>query len=261
MRMRSALLALSMATFGVGVLSTGTANAASLQASITCDSATNQISTRLTGPFISNRSFIVRFTVLTGGRVTTGGTVSALPEVGRSFSVPITTGSDPNVDVAGYTRSWNASDYAYYSETVRVTLLTPEGAQYSAYRDATCTRDERTTVQLHCDPEAHTITATTTGVNFAQNRPTQTEYRWITTHQATKDSPRFSGPHGDDRPFVTRRVTVSESGSWSDTGYVHNISSDPYYYDQKLTFKVRDVWTNVVVGQGTAYCLYVDKGR
>ncbi|RFS86969.1 hypothetical protein D0T12_01535 [Actinomadura spongiicola] len=260
MRMRSALLALTMATFGVGVLSTGTANAASLTASITCDSATNRISTRLTGPFISNRSFVVRFTVLTGSRVTTGGAIGPLPESGSSVSVPMTTGSDPNVDVAGYTRSWNASDYAFYSETVRVSLLTPEGVQYT-YRDASCSRDERTTVQLRCDPEARTITATTTGVNFAQNRPTQTEYRWLTTHQAEKNSPRFSGPYGDDRPFVTRRVTVSESGSWSDTGYVHNISEDPYYYDQTVTFKVRDVWSNLLVGQGTAYCLYANKGR
>ncbi|TYK44061.1 hypothetical protein [Actinomadura decatromicini] len=257
MRMRSALLALTMATFGTGVLSTGTANAAPLKASITCDSASNRISTRLTGALVPNFTYTVKFTVWTGSRVTTGGAISSLPELGSSVSVPMTTGSDPNVDVAGYTRSWNAADYAYYGETVRVTVLNPNGGTV-AERDASCSQDKRVTVQLRCAPEAHTVTATTAGVNFLGNRSVWTEYVYSTTSQSSADGLRFTRHNISGRPDVTHSVTVPESGQWSDTGYVHELSGDPYYYDETVTVIVRDRLSNLVVGQGTAYCVYAD---
>jgi hypothetical protein len=261
MRIRSVLLALTVATgtlsVGVGSLGAGTASAATpLTASITCDSATDTISTRLTGTLVSNFSYVMKFQVLNGSQVTTDGAINSIAAKGSSVSVPVTTGTNPDVDVAGYTRSWPAEDYAFYTETVRVFVLNSSGGQIT-YRDATCVRDMRTTVNLICDQEAHTITATAAGVGFPTQRPVRAAYTWTSTQQSTAGGPTFTR-QSLGTPDVVHSVTVPESGAWSDVGYVQQITSDPYYLSEKVVVWVRDVFSNLPVGQGTASCVYAD---
>jgi hypothetical protein len=259
MRIRSLLPALTAAAAtlsGVGSLGTGTAAAATpLTATITCDSATNTISTRLTGTLVPNFSYTMKFTVWSGSQVTTAGTIGGLPALGTSVSVPVTTRSNPDVDVAGYTRSWPAANYVFYTETVRVSVLNSSGGEIT-WRQGTCIHDLRTKVRLTCDQEAHTITATAEGANFAR-RPTRAEYTFTATSQATADSPAFTR-QPSSTPDVVHSVPVSESGAWSDAGYVHQVSGDPYFLREGVVVWVRDVWSNLPVGQGTASCVYAD---
>jgi hypothetical protein len=259
-RFRSLFLTLTVATVtlsGVGSLGAGTAAAATpLTASITCDSATNTISTRLTGTLAPNFSYTMKFTVWSGSQVTTAGTISGLPAWNTSVSVPVTTGSNPDVDVAGYTRSWPAANYVFYTETVRVSVLNSSGGEIT-WRQGTCVRDLRTTVDLTCDQEAHTITATATGAGFAR-RPTRAEYAYGYTYQPTADSLAFT-LQPSSTPDVVHSVPVSESGTWSDVGFVHQEGDDePYFLSENVVVWVRDVWSNLPVGQGTASCVYAD---
>jgi hypothetical protein len=116
-------------------------------------------------------------------------------------------------------------------------------------------------VTLNCDRTTHTITETTTGVNYQPNQLLRVEYRKISTYQATADSIRFTGPLGGSQPDFTHSATASASGTWSDTGWASTISPDPYYLDEQVTVVVRDLSTNLVVGGGSAYCLYIDQGH
>jgi hypothetical protein len=232
-----------------------------LKASIVCDSTTNTISTSVSGGagyFTPNMPVNVRFLVYSGTYVTetAEGIVSA---VGSSITVPTTTAADGSVSIAGYTRSWQASDYVFYTETVKVSVLNTSGAELGSSQ-ATCTRDLRTTVTLDCDPEAHTITARSAGVGFTQMDwagSVRVEYLYSTTNQPAPGYPTFTSslalyPNGVHYP------TTTETGSWSDLGYVQTITTDPYYYSETVVVVVRDRANSYIIGSGSASCVYAD---
>lgn len=256
MRVRSVLLALATAT-GMLYAGAGTASASTPPtASITCDSTTNTISTHFSGTLAANTSYIIKFTASKGSQVTTAGAISSLPALNSSLSVPVTTGASPDVSVAGYTRDWQAADFVFYTETVQVTVQVPGGGE-TPVSNATCTRDQRVTVNLACDHDAQTITATSAGTGFPTQRPLRAEYSFGSTFQATSDSLTFTRQITSP-PDNINAVTVPESGAWSDVGYVHSIDTEPFFLSEKVIAVVRDVLTNLVVGQGTASCVYAD---
>jgi hypothetical protein len=55
-----------------------------------------------------NFSFKVKFEAFQGTYVTTSKAMGMIPAKGSSVTVPVTTGSDGNLSVAGYTRAWPA---------------------------------------------------------------------------------------------------------------------------------------------------------
>jgi hypothetical protein len=232
-----------------------------LKASITCDSTTNTISTSVSGGqnlFTPNMPVNVRFLVYYGSYVSAT-TESLISAKGSSITVPTTTAADGSVSVAGYTRSWQASDYVFYTETVRVTVLSTAGAELGSSQ-ATCTRDLRTTVTLDCDQEAHTITARSAGVGFTQMAVPGTvrvEYEYSSTQQAAPGYPTFTRVLMGT-PDVVHSVATTETGAWSDLGYVHNITTDPYYRDETVVVVVKDPSNSLVIGRGSAFCVYAD---
>ncbi|TDD70564.1 hypothetical protein E1293_34685 [Actinomadura darangshiensis] len=235
----------------------GAANAATpLTATITCDRTANTISARLSGnasTMPAGRAVIVDFTVLTGSSVTIGGTSAALPDVGRRLaSVPATVGSDWSLNVDGYTKPWNAADYSFYTETVRVSLRAPTGEQLGNRTDGTCTYDTRTQLALTCDPATNTFAARLEGENFTPGQPLKVRYYNKPVFQATADGIRWT-----TTPYLTAEqdFTPSADGTWVNTAYAETVT--PHYY---LSYDVRaDVTerqTGRIVARATAYCLY-----
>jgi len=95
------------------------------------------------------------------------------------------------------------------------------------------------------------------GAASGAGRPTVVGYRTAVISQATADSPRFRGEPLGSTWEVTHRVTPAADGTWADTGYVHSITSNPYYYAEELTVGIMDL-NGTVVGSGTAQCVFHD---
>lgn len=261
--MRIRALPLILAVTVVALLSPARAAyaATALKASITCDSTTNTISTSVSGGqgrFTPNMPVNVRFLAYYGSYATAT-TESLISAMGSSITVPTTTTADGSVSVAGYTRSWQASDFVFYTETVRVTVLSTAGAELGS-SEATCTRDPRTTVTLDCDQEAHTITARSAGVGFTQMAvpgSVRVEYEYSWTQQAAPGYPTFKKAL-TGTPDAVHRVATTEAGAWSDLGYVHNITTDPYYRDETVVVVVKDPNNGFIIGRGSAFCVYAN---
>jgi hypothetical protein len=264
MRSRVRTLLLGVVVAGSVLLApAGVADAATgkVQAVVTCDPTTNTITASVSsgaGWFAPNSPVTVEFQVYAGSYVTTAGTSGMIP-TGSRTTVAATTAADGSLSVTGYTRSWQAANYLFYTETARVTVRNGAG-QWMYERDGTCTHDLRTTVTLDCDREAHTITARAAGVNYRANGTVRVSYLYSTTSQASAGSPRFTSSYAP-YPYATpHTVTASAAGTWSDVGYVIKYpTGDPYYLDQRLQVEVRDGSTGWVVGRGSAYCLYADQ--
>ncbi len=266
MRLRVLVLTL-VATVGALLSPVGAAHAAvgPVRASIVCDSATNTISTSASGGggwFTPNSPINVQFLVYYGSYVTATAE-NLISAKGSTITVQTTSAADGSVSVAGYSRSWNASTYIFYTETVRVTATDPATGHASG-GDATCTQDPRTTVTLTCDQRAQTITAGAAGDGFTQlasplasNGYVRVEYTWTGTSQATADSPAFTRQL-PSTPDVTHWVKAT-AGAWSDVGFVHSVTTNPYYLDQTVVVTVRDNYNSFVIGRGTASCVYADQ--
>jgi hypothetical protein len=52
-------------------------------------------------------------------------------------------------------------------------------------------------------------------------------------------------------------VIPDSAGTFSDVGYVRTFTTDPYYYSEDLRVAVRDVQSYLIVGRGTAFCVYI----
>jgi hypothetical protein len=257
MRIRALLLAAATAaaTAATLVLPAGPATAATpLTAAITCDSATETISTRLSGGLVPNFSYKLKFEAFQGSYVTTAKAMGVIPAKGSSITVPVTTGPDGNVSVAGYTRAWPAPNYLFYTETVRVHVMRASDGVEVMYRDATCVHDLRTTFRLDCDREAHAITAATEAVNYPADELLRVEHKTRTTYQYTPDSIRWT----TELPTSSTTVRVPESGTWSDSRST-TINSDFYYYARQTTLVIKDYFSGLVVGGGSASCVYADQ--
>jgi hypothetical protein len=225
-------------------------------ASITCDSATDTISTRLSGALAPNYSYQLKFEVYQGSYVTTAQAMGTIPAKGTSVTVPVTTGSDGLVSVAGYTRGWPAQSYLFYTETVRVHVLrASDGVQVESH-DATCAYDLRTRLTVACDRQAHTVTATTDARSYPGGEHLVIAYRSVTTSQSTPDSLRFTSQVLGPADFY-HTAQVPASGTWSDAGYTITFTTDPYYYERSTTIVVTDQ-SGLVVGSGAAGCVYAD---
>jgi hypothetical protein len=173
------------------------------------------------------------------------------PEEGLAATRP-----DGSLSVSGYSRSWQASDYLFYTETVRVTVRNGAG-QSLVVKEATCTRDLGTTATIDCDQAAHTITARTAGAGFIRNDPVRIAYFVSATSQATADSPRFSSFSLGTPDIVHTQIPVA--GAWSDTGFAINITTDFFYYAESIQVRVT-TGTGLLVGQGSASCVLIDHG-
>jgi hypothetical protein len=263
MRSRVRTLLLGVVVAGSVLLApAGVADAATgkVQAVVTCDPTTNTITASVAsgaGWFAPNSPVTVEFLVYRGSYVTTAGTSGLIP-TGSRTTVAATTAADGSLSVTGYTRSWQAANYLFYTETARVTIRNSAG-QWMYERDGTCTHDLRTTVSLACDPEARTITASAAGVGYRANGAIRVAYTWSGTSQAAADSLAFTRQAVDQYPYVSHNVTASATGAWSDVGYVKTVSTDPYYLDHKVNVEVKDYWNGYVIGRGSAFCVYADQ--
>jgi hypothetical protein len=227
---------------------------------VTCDPATNTISATFTGGAGSfttpNQPVTVEFLVYKGSYATTSGTSGVIP-TGSRTTVAATIAADGSLNVAGYSRSWQAANYLFYTETARVTIRNSAGQQFFQ-RDGTCTHDLRTIVRVECDRGARTITASAAGTNYPANGSVRVNYFRTSTQQATPDSPRFTGSNAGPYPDASHTVRAAASGLWSDVGWVHTITTDPYYLDEKVLVEVLHPM-GFVIGRGTAFCVYTDQ--
>ena len=264
--MRSRAYALLLAALVAGSLllaPVGTANAVPNppQAVVTCDTATNTISATFTsgaGSFTTpNQPVTVEFLVYKGSYATVGGT-SGVISTGSRTTVAATIAADGSLNVAGYNRSWQAANYLFYTETARVTIRNSGGQPVYLQRDGTCTHDLRTTVRVECDRGAHTITASAAGASYPANGNVRVNYIRTSTQQATPDSPRFTSFNAGPFPDASHTAMASASGAWSDVGWVHTITTNPYYLDQKVLVEVLHPM-GFVIGRGTAFCVYTDQ--
>ncbi|MFI0371742.1 hypothetical protein ACH35V_28075 [Actinomadura sp. 1N219] len=239
---------------------TGTASAAADdpgpgRAEITCDASTGKISTRLTGTWVPGFAYQAEFRLLTGSFVRTDGSLGWVPQ----FPAVTGTGtgaSNGALNIDGYTRDWNASDYLFYTETVQVIVRNSAGAQVSE-RKATCNRDARTTYTLTCDPATHTISATVSATRYRSNSRVYVEYNRITTYQYTPDSTRWTSWPSSQKPDISHSALTDADGNWSDLGYSYTFKSEPYYYEQTVEVIVK-LSDGTIVGRGSDHCVYAD---
>lgn len=262
MRMRSAALVFTSVLASVFLPPSAGYAATSPTARITCDRATDTISTHMSGGagwLLPNRAVTVQFLVLSGSFVTPT-TFAPIP-AGGGTTVSTTTGPDGSIDIAGYTRTAPLHTYMFYTETVRATVRDAAGTVL-IWNEATCSHDERTTVTLTCDRSARTITAAAGGTSYQLHRSVSVWYTWTRTSRPTATEPGFTRRNLNP-PDVNNRV-LPTAGSWSDVGYVHSISTDPYYLDESVdvvvwaTYVGEVVVTQVVVGRGKASCVYAN---
>ncbi|TDD33005.1 hypothetical protein E1287_20675 [Actinomadura sp. KC06] len=239
---------------------TGTASAAPDdlgpgRAEITCDASTGKISTRLTGKWVPGFAYQAEFRLLTGSFVRTDGSLGRVPQ----FPAVTGTGtgaSNGALNIDGYTRDWNASDYLFYTETVRVIVRNSAGAQV-AQKDATCYRDVYTTYTITCDRSAHTVSATVSGTRYRPNGQVVIEYNRVTTSQRAPGEFRWTSMNLGPTPEISHREPTDANGSWSDLGYSHTFTTDPYYYSQTVHVIVKHT-DGTVIGRGSDHCVYAD---
>ncbi len=246
-----------VATLVPMVSSAGPADAGTpFKPAIACNAATNTISTSVSGGMLMpNQPVRVAFRVQYGSYVTTTGSQGVISQTGSTMTVPAVTAADGSVRATGYSRAWQASSYAFYTETVYVSITNTTGGQLVA-GSATCSRDLRTTVTLTCDQQAHTITARTSGIGYTQPSRVRIDYTYTLTSQATPSTPRFIR-YNAQPPDVVHYATTS-GGAWSDLGYVHTITGDRYYLAETVMVTVRGDW-GIIIGRGETSCVYADQ--
>ncbi|GAA1585327.1 hypothetical protein GCM10009789_43720 [Kribbella sancticallisti] len=255
-RITATIVTAVVALLTSSVLTTGPAAAAAgpLIASIDCDASINRISTKATGGrFRSGYAFSVDFVVKQGSYVTSSAQ-GTIPARGSRTTVAAVSGADGTISVDGYSRAWSASDYDFYTETVRVEVRDSSGIVASA--EGSCARDLRTTTLINCNPVTGEISTTASGTGFSRNASLNLAYSYNRTWKYVGSPGYWSGPHSSTPP-VTHTVRPVD-GAWSDTGYVHSVPSNLEYLSETVTLTVYDANTSLVVGSGQATCVYVD---
>jgi hypothetical protein len=262
-RVRALVSITLLAVAGLLVPATAASAAAPLQASITCDPVTGAITTSASGNLFAPgrpRPVVVQFQRRGVNLTPTG--LTSVPALAPPFKVTEMSWITGDVAATGYTATFDPATSLYYRENLTVTFMDIGGFVYTT-REASCQRDVRTTVTLTCDPAAHTVTATVAGhdgnagASNGAGRVNRVGYRTITTSQATANEPRFRGGLLGDGWDMQHSLVRAADGTWADQGYVHTISSNPYYYAEELTVGVFDTF-GTLVGGGFAKCTLVD---
>jgi hypothetical protein len=261
LRVLAALAVLVVA--GLLVPASPAAAAAQLSAFITCDGETGAITTWASGNLLvpgTPKPVTVEFQRSSGTRVTATTSNVLAPTVPTTVTVQSTSTGD--VSAIGYTGSFDPVTSLYYREKVLVTFKNAAtGAVYTT-RDASCDYDQRTTVNVDCDPVAGTVTATVTGINgqagssSGNGRPTSVSYHPVRTIQNSATDPRFRGEVLGPWEF-SHRVTRAADGTWADTAFVDTVTSNPYYYAVGLTVGVFDAY-GTQIGGGSGRCTLFD---
>jgi hypothetical protein len=247
----------------------GPATAASaatpLRASIICDAVTGTITTAASGNLLlpgSPKPVTVEFQRRSNAvNISLTGTTYTSP-LAKPVTVTVQSTSAGDVSATGYTGSFTPATSLYYRETVAVTFKNAAGRVYTT-AEATCERDLRTTVTLTCDPTAGTVTAAALGRNGqagsvdGSGRPTSVGYRFSPIQQSGPLDPRFQGHVLGNAWDIKHRITQAADGTWTDTGYVRAITTNPYYYAEELTVGVFNSF-GVLIGGGFAKCTLFD---
>jgi hypothetical protein len=265
-RMRVLTGLLVFATAGLLLPATGASAAAPLTAAIVCNGATGAITTSVSGALLAPgppTRVKVQFQRKSGVRVTAT-TFEPLMALVKPVTVTALTTSSGEIAANGYTGTFTPATAVFYRETVVATFTNAITGAFYTTREATCDYDQRTTVALTCDPAAGTVTAVVTGRNgqagTATNgggRPVTVSYRLSQTSQATATGPRFTSHALGDVWDFGHAVTQAADGTWADQGYLHTITSHPYFYSEQLTVGVFDA-AGAVVGAGDVTCTLFD---
>ena len=264
MRLQPALLAFAIAA---GATAAGSAVPAAAAATtpfslvVTCDEANNQIRTATQGGglLVGDRQVKATISYVRGTGARTGAIayeyVASVPPV----TVNARTGADGSLPMNGYTRTWPAASYAFYTETAKVEVFNTAG-QLILTREGTCTKDTRTTGSLVCDPVANTITANTAGTGYTQREdPTgpaipsvRVSYYRTRTYQATPDSPAFTS-HPGSTPDVAHSVRTT-AGAWPDLGYTTQLQPGYWYVADDVDVVVTGPQWGMVIGRAKLHC-------
>ncbi|WP_204298810.1 hypothetical protein [Actinoplanes campanulatus] len=258
-------LAVSAVVAGVLVPATAASAATRLRANITCDAETGEIATWASGTLFAPgpaKQVTVEFQRRAGVRVTaTARTV--LAPMAQPFRVTTTSTSSGDISAVGYTGAFDPVTDLFYREQLTVTFKDAATGANLATRDATCDHDQRTRVTLTCDPVAGTVTAVVNGVNGAAGdssgagRASRVSYHIATIKQQTPNNPGYRSEILGEGWDIEHRVVKAADGSWTDTGYVHTITSNPYYYAEEITVGVFDL-NGIRVGTATGACTLFD---
>jgi hypothetical protein len=263
-RIRGILAALALAAT-ILFVPTSAAHAAvgPLLPTLTCDPTANTVRAVAAGDSLAaNRPYKAVFRV-TGGSYVTASTTATITGIGSEIAVPFTTDATGRYQVVGYERPWPAEQYLFYAEQVRVTILDATTGYPMAWRNASCTRDVRTTYTFECDPVAHTAVIRADGQRYAGLSSVRVRYHPVSYFgQPAATQPGFQAFYPDDEPAVRSvLVPVTADGTWSEAG--HTYSHGDYYY---LTRDWRiEVWATtstgqqVLVGRGFGTCVTADQ--
>jgi hypothetical protein len=265
-RLRALAALVVLATTGLLITPTAAMAAGGLRAYITCDAETGAVTTWTSGWLLAVGTPPTRVTVefqRSGGRRVSATTSASLPPLAQPFTTTATTTTSGDITATGYTGTFNPATSLFYQEKLIVTFKNASTGAFYTTREASCEYDQRTTVSLTCDPNAGTVTATVAGVNAqagassGAGRPVRIGYRVARTSQSSKDDPAYRsvtlGPGWD----VERQLTRAADGTWTDPGYVHTITRNPYYYAEELTVGILDTY-GAVVGWGATRCTLFD---
>lgn len=254
--MRKRFLPLALAFVTALVLSpAGAAHAdETLKATITCDSASDTISTSLTGGahlLPANKTVSVEF--ISDGSFAKADTSDY---AGHLLRVRTTTGPDGSISVNGFSDSWPAADFLFYAENLLVSVidLSTNGI-YAQARDS-CLRDLRTTATPPCDEVNHTLTAAVSGTGFTEqaNQQILVQYWSETEIQMTPNSGRFHTVPA--QLLASHQVTVSATGELNDVGYVRNFDPEPYYWSETIETRVYTSAFGSMIGNASISCEY-----
>ncbi|MBB4754084.1 hypothetical protein [Actinoplanes lobatus] len=258
-------LAVSAVVVGLLVPATAASAATPLRATITCDAATGVITTSASGSlFVPGpaKQVTVEFQRRTGVRVTaTARTV--LAPLAQPFRVTTTSTTSGDVSAAGYTGTFDPVTALFYREQLTVTFKDAATGATLTTREATCDHDQRTSVTLTCDPVAGTVTAVVDGVSgtvgdsSGGGSASRVSYHIATIKQQTPNVPTYRNEILGGGWDIEHRVVSAADGTWSDTGYVHTISGNPYRYSEEVTVGVFDLY-GIRVGTATGACTLFD---
>lgn len=268
--MRPRYIVIGLATTIIALLLPAGAARANYQpwnAVISCDSSTNRITAGVAGGaggyWTPNLPVFITFTVA-NGYYHRGNTDGIIPERNTSVTVAAKTGPDGSLTATGYSRPWNSADYAFYTETVNVSV-TGQNGERGASGTATCQYDRRTKFEMICDTQGRRMAAVTTGVSFLGSEypyGLQIEYinRW-SVFQSKPTDQRWA-QYVITNPWLVHTVSASASGTWSDTAYdyTYTAENEPYYAQQNLTVVVRDIRSQLIVGRASGSCTYQGPG-
>jgi hypothetical protein len=160
--------------------------------------------------------------------------------------------------VTGYSRAWNAEQYAFYRETVQVDIVHRDTGAMILSRTARCHRDVRTTLTVACDPLARTVSATLSGVDatlgvdrYGANAPSSVSIQRSVTYFRTGD------PFGWSTTFTeSRRITRDPGGAtWTLPLFTQDVAAYSSY-KVDLVIDVLGAQYGSPVGRATGGCTY-----